>query len=88
MKGIPAQSLNWLINFGHSPPVSHLPTADIEKTFLMVSISEEDRYALRFLWVDSVTSDQPRIRVLRFTRVVFGVTSSPFLLNAMLHSTI
>ena len=59
-------------------------TADIEKAFLMVSISEEDRDALRFLWVDSVTSDQPGIRVLRFTRVVFAVTSSPFLLNATL----
>ena len=57
--------------------------ANIEKAFLMVSILEEDRDALRFLWVDNVNSDQPRIRVLRFTRVVFGVTSSPFLLNAM-----
>ena len=53
-------------------------TADIKKAFLMVSISEEDRNALRFLWVDSVTSDQPGIHVLHFTRVVFGVTSSPF----------
>lgn len=59
-------------------------TADIEKVFLMVSISEEDRDALRFLWVDDVTSDQPKICILRFTRVVFGVSSSPFVLNATL----
>ena len=39
-------------------------TADIEKAFLMVSNSEEDRYSPRFLWVDSITSDQPKIRVL------------------------
>ena len=58
--------------------------ADIEKAFLMVSISEEDRDALRFLWVDDVASDPPKVRVLRFTRVVFGVSSSPFLLNATL----
>ena len=58
--------------------------ADIEKAFLMVSICEEDRDALRFLWVDDVGSSCPQTRVLRFTRVVFGVSSSPFLLNATL----
>ena len=58
--------------------------ADIEKAFLMVSIAEEDRDALRFLWVNNAVDDPPIIRVLRFTRVVFGVTSSPFLLNATL----
>ena len=57
-------------------------TADIENAFLMVSVKEGDRDALRFLWVHSVEEDPPRIRSLRFTRVVFGVTSSPFLLNA------
>ena len=57
-------------------------TADIEKDFLMVSMAEDDRDALRFLWTDDVDSDPPTIRDLRFTRVVFGVSSSPFLLNA------
>ena len=56
-------------------------TADIEKAFLMVSVEENDRDALRFLWVHSVEEDPPKIRPLRFTRVVFGVSSSPFLLN-------
>jgi hypothetical protein len=56
-------------------------TADIEKAFLMVSV-EKDRDALRFLWVHNVQENPPRIRPLRFTRVVFGVSSSPFLLNA------
>ena len=57
-------------------------TADIEKAFLMVSVEEKDRDALRFLWVHNVQENPPRVRPLRFTRVVFGVSSSPFLLNA------
>ena len=50
----------------------------------MVSIAEEDRDVLRFLWVDDIEKKNPEIVVLRFTRVVFGVCSSPFLLNATL----
>jgi hypothetical protein len=56
--------------------------SDIEKAFLMVSIAEVDRNVLRFLWVDDISKEKPEIIVLRFTRVVFGVSSSPFLLNA------
>ena len=57
-------------------------TADIEKAFLMISMKEEDRDVLRFLWVSDVRKDDPQVIILRFTRVVFGVSSSPFLLNA------
>ena len=57
-------------------------TADIEKAFLMVSISEKDRDVLRFLWINDLTCEDPRVCVYRFTRVTFGVSSSPFLLNA------
>ena len=56
--------------------------SDIEKAFLMVSIAEVDRKVLGFLWVDDISKKEPEIVVLRFTRVVFGVSSSPFLLNA------
>ncbi|XP_068756731.1 uncharacterized protein [Montipora capricornis] len=56
--------------------------ADIEKAFLDVSIAEEDREVLRFLWFEDVKKKSPRVIILRFTRVVFGVSSSPFLLNA------
>ena len=56
--------------------------ADIKKAFLMVSISPSDRDALRFIWLDYIHKDNPREVVYRFCRVVFGVTSSPFLLNA------
>ena len=57
-------------------------TADVVKAFLMVSVAEEDRNALRFLWVEDIKAQLPRLAVMRFTRVVFGVSASPFLLNA------
>ena len=52
----------------------------------MVSMLEEDRDALRFLWVDDACKSNPEVEVLCFTRVFFfwgggGVSSSPFLLN-------
>ena len=56
--------------------------ADIEKAFLMVSVSEEDRDALRFLWIHDINAQLPRLVIMRFARVVFGVSASPFLLNA------
>lgn len=56
--------------------------ADIEKTFLVISVLPTDRNMLRFLWIDDVAKDEPQIVTIRFTRVVFGVSSSPFLLNA------
>lgn len=56
--------------------------ADVEKAFLMIAVDEKDRDVLRFVWVDDVTKEDPELRVYRFNRVVFGVSSSPFLLNA------
>ena len=50
--------------------------ADIEKAFLA------DRDVLRFLWVEDPFGDEVKLVNLRFTRVVFGVSSSPLLLNA------
>ena len=56
--------------------------ADIEKAFLMITVAEEDRDVLRFLWIEDIECETPRISVLHFARVVFGVASSPFLLHA------
>lgn len=60
---------------------------DIEKAFLMVGIAE-DRDSLRFLWVKDPNTEPVELVKLRFTHVVFGVTSSPFLLNATIDTHI
>ena len=59
--------------------------ADVEKAFLMVSVCKEDRDTLRFLWVDDIERIPPAPVEMRFTRVVFGVSASPFLLNTTLY---
>ena len=55
--------------------------ANIQKAFLMISVNEQNRDILRLLWVKDIHQEPPEIQLLRFTRVVFGVASSPFLLN-------
>ena len=52
-------------------------TADI-----MILVQPQDCEFLCFLWVDDATQEDPKIVTYRFARVVFGVSSSPFLLNA------
>ncbi|XP_035229687.1 uncharacterized protein LOC118201658 [Stegodyphus dumicola] len=52
--------------------------ADIRRVFLQISVSPTDRDFLRFLWLDS----DGQLKVYRHCRVVFGVASSPFLLNS------
>ena len=58
---------------------SILLCGDIEKTFLHMRIREFGRDILRFHWVDSLESKI--IEILRFTRLVFGLTQSPFILE-------
>lgn len=55
--------------------------ADIKKAFLQISVNEKDRDFLRFLLYD----EQDNVKVFRHTRVVFGVTCSPFLLGAVIN---
>ena len=52
-------------------------TADVTKAFLQIRLSREDQDSHRFLWACG-----DRTRVMRSQRVIFGVNSSPFLLNA------
>ena len=48
----------------------------------MIAVTPSDRDVLRFIWIDDVNKKKPELQVFQFTRVVFGVSSSPFLLNA------
>ena len=47
----------------------------------MIVVDDRDRDVLCFLWVDDIAKSEPEIKAYRFTWVVFGVSSSPFLLN-------
>lgn len=53
--------------------------ADIEKAFPQVAIAEEHRDALRCLWIEG-----EEVVVYRFARLPFGLSCSPFVLQATL----
>ena len=55
---------------------------DICRAFLQVRIRETERDALRFHWIADKSAKQ--VETLRFTRVVFGLAPSPFLLNGVI----
>ena len=57
-------------------------TGDLQKAFLQVRIREAERDALRFHWKPP---GQSNIDVYRFTRALFGLTSSPFLLGGVIN---
>ena len=62
-------------------------TGDIEKAYLQISVSTEDRDYLRFLWFDDIYKDNPEILKYRFTRIIFGATCSQFLLTGRSQSS-
>ena len=59
-------------------------TADIEKAFHQVLVTAEDRNMLRFLWWDDVLSEHPKIHQYKFCHLLFGLTSSPAILNGVI----
>ena len=59
---------------------------DLEKAFLNVEVAAEERNLLRFLWLDDVNSSNPEVILLRYTRLVFGLVCSPFILNVTLRN--
>ena len=56
---------------------------DLKKAFLQVIIRESDRDVLRFHWIKSL-QEPDVIEILRFTRALFGLNQSPFILAAVL----
>ena len=87
----PSPSLNDVTEVG--PPLLNKPwdvlirhkmcpvtlTGDLKQAILQIRIRKEDRDALRFHWIKSIESND--IETLRFTRAIFGLGESPFLLN-------
>ena len=59
--------------------------SDIKSAFLNIRIDQNDRDYLRFLWVQEVEKEEPEIVIKRFTSVLFGLKSSPFLLGATIN---
>ncbi|GFR11444.1 reverse transcriptase domain-containing protein [Trichonephila clavata] len=59
-------------------------TADTERAFLQISLRDEDRDVVRFLFPElgSNQSDPYNFQVYIFKRVMFGVNVNPFLLSA------
>ena len=55
---------------------------DLQKAFLQLRVRETERDALRFHWITDLQSSE--IETYRFTRVVFGLAPSPFLLNGVI----
>ena len=59
-------------------------SADIKKTFLHVHLDESNRDYTRFLWLSDPTDENSPFITYRFKVVLFGATSSPFMLHAAL----
>ena len=55
--------------------------AVMKKAFLQIEVDERDRDCLRSLWAKSPVTEDTKVEEFRFTRVIFGVGPSLFLLN-------
>ena len=59
-------------------------STDIEKAFLHVKLHPNERDYTRFLWPSDITNPNGNLQTFRFKSVLFGATSSPFMLHATL----
>ena len=79
--GPPLQNLLWSVLVRNRlKPVALC--GDIKQAFLQVRIQGADRDTLRFHWIRDKNSSQ--VETLRFTRALFGLVQSPFLLAGTL----
>ena len=79
--GPPLQNLLWdVIVRNRMKPIAL--TGDMKQAFLQIRIRPEDRDVLRFHWVQN--KNPSSIIALRFTRALFGLVQSPFLLAGTL----
>ena len=53
-------------------------TGDYRKAFLHVKIDPRDRNLQRFLWGEDPFAEEVKLRHLRWSVSVFGLTCSPF----------
>ena len=58
-------------------------SADLKQAFLQIRIKQKDRDVLRFHWLSK--EDPKQVEVYRFTRALFGLNQSPFLLAGTLN---
>uniref|UniRef100_A0A1I7SG60 Integrase catalytic domain-containing protein n=2 Tax=Bursaphelenchus xylophilus TaxID=6326 RepID=A0A1I7SG60_BURXY len=67
--------------------LKHFLIADVSAAFNQVGIEEEDRDALRILWLKDKEKDvsQSNLSILRFKVLPFGLTCAPGILSAVLH---
>ena len=78
--GPPLQNLLWdVLVRSRFHPI--LLTGDLKQAFLKIRIKAEDRDSLRFHWKET---GNDAIQIYRFTRALFGLTCSPFLLGGVL----
>jgi hypothetical protein len=59
---------------------SETDSGDIEKAFHQISLTDGDRNFQRALWYNNL--EERKIVEYRFTKVIFGSTSSPYILGA------
>ncbi|GFQ65077.1 integrase catalytic domain-containing protein [Trichonephila clavata] len=70
--------LELLLRFRKNPVAF---TADVKSAFLQIELDLHDREFTRFFWTDNLNNNP---YVLNFTRVLFGLRPSPYLLAATL----
>ena len=76
--GPPLQNLIWNILVRNRMQAVML-SGDLKQAFLQIRIREQDRDVLRFHWQKD--RDLQKLEIYRFTRAIWGLNQSPFLLE-------